>query len=133
MQFKPALHKLRTAIHAMYPSKHHPQQLTEPSKQPARNLTQNRPTALIRSRSKQEGSGSPTPSSIPGGKRFPQEAPPRIQASPAAPAAGAGVGAGGREGEKLCSHETHPGPLCAPGASPGQSTERHWGEPGATG
>lgn len=119
MKFNPALHKLRTAICPTYPSKHHTQQLKRPS-QPARNLTQKRPTALIRSRSKQDGSGSPTPSLLPDGKRSPEEAP--YQAPPAAPAAGAGVG---RKGESLCSLETHPGPLCSTGDSTGERRADH--------
>lgn len=64
MKINPALHKLWTAICPVYPSKHHMQLLKQPSQAP-RNPTQKRPTALIRSRSKQDGSVSPVPSLLP--------------------------------------------------------------------
>lgn len=122
MKFNPALHKLRTAVCPTSPSKHHTQHHKQPSR-PARNLPQKRPAALTRSRSKQDGSGSPTPSLFPEGRRSPEEAPPpRAKPGPASSVrAGAGAGAGGR---RLRSLGTHPGPLSATGDGTGDRRGR---------
>lgn len=128
MKFNPALHKLQTAVCPTSPSKHHMQQHKQPSR-PARNLPQKRPAALTRSRSKQDGSGSPTPSLFPEGRRSPEEAPPP-RAKPG-PASSTRAGAGA-VGGRLCSLGTHPGPLSATGDGTGepegQTTERRPGE-----
>lgn len=133
MKFNAAPHKLQTAVCPTSPSKHHTQQHKQPSR-PARNLPQKRPAALTRSRSKQDGSGSPTPSLFPEGRRSPEEAPPpRAKPGPAS-SARAGAGAGGT---KALQPRNPPGPAFRYGrrhrGSEGQTTERRSGEPGATG